>query len=190
MAIYADAPASLVVEHNQLTNGQGILVNGEGLTTSPFSASYNNYTDIGRYNQADWNPGAVHTDDITIPGATMVWNRITSHYTTSVSEDVFGLVSTNGSSGNPVDVVPQPGQRRLPVQRRRHGLLRGRVRPGRCHGSYSRPTMTPRSTMRAAGSRPTPALTSRSATTPRQRRLDTPGPPGQRVLWGWVLHLE
>ena len=104
MCVSADAPASLTIEHNQFTGCQGILVNGEGLTTSPFSASYNNYTDIGRYGQTDWLAGAVHTDGVNAPGATLDWNRITSHYGISVSEDVFGLVETNGALGRPVDV--------------------------------------------------------------------------------------
>jgi hypothetical protein len=104
MCVYADAPASLMIEHNQFTDCQGILVNGEGLTTSPFSASYNNYTDIGRYHQTDWFAGAVHTDGVNAPGARLDWNRITSHYGISVSEDVFGLVDTNGVRGSPVDV--------------------------------------------------------------------------------------
>jgi hypothetical protein len=105
MCVYADAPASLTIRHNQFTDCQGILVNGEGLTTSPLSASYNNYTNIGRYGQTDWFAGAVHTEDVKAPGATLDWNRITSHYRISVSEDVFGLVDTNGASGSPIHIA-------------------------------------------------------------------------------------
>jgi hypothetical protein len=103
--LYADAPAALTAEHNQFTGCQGVLVNAENFTTSPFSVSYNNFTDIGRYGQTDWFAGAVHTQNMTAPGATLNWNRITSHYGKSVSEDVFGLVNTNGSSASPIEVA-------------------------------------------------------------------------------------
>jgi hypothetical protein len=103
-AVYLDNPAAFSFTHNEVDATQGILVNGEGSTVSGFTVEYNNFTDIGKYNQSDWLAGAVHTENITIPGGVIDWNRITSHYGSSVSEDVFGLVQTNGASGSPVDV--------------------------------------------------------------------------------------
>ena len=48
--VYAYQPTAFVVEHNSFTNGHGVLAGGNNLLTSPFSVSFNDFVNIGRYN--------------------------------------------------------------------------------------------------------------------------------------------
>ena len=92
-----------MVEHNSFTDGHGIVVNGSNLLTSPFSISYNDFLNVGRYNTVELI-GPVHTDKVLAPGGTVRWNRSTATYGQSVIEDAFGIYQTNGASGNPIDI--------------------------------------------------------------------------------------
>jgi hypothetical protein len=101
--VYAYQPASFVVEHNSFTDGHGITVNGNNLLTSPFSISYNDFVNVGRYDAVEMI-GPVHTDKVLAPGGAVRWNRSTAAYGQSVIEDAFGFCQTNGASGNPLDI--------------------------------------------------------------------------------------
>jgi len=101
--VYAYQPTAFVVQHNSFTDGHGVLAAGNNLLTSPFSISYNDFVDVGRYN-AGGLIGAIHTDQVLAPGGTIQWNRVTNTYGRSLSEDSFGLYKTNGATGNPIDV--------------------------------------------------------------------------------------
>jgi spherulation-specific family 4 protein len=103
-AIYLDAPTAATIQNDEFDDGQGILINGEGGTVSPLAVDYNNFENIGKFNESDWLAGAVHTDNLTAPGGTIDWNRVTDHYGSSVVEDVFGLVQTSGTAASPIDV--------------------------------------------------------------------------------------
>lgn len=104
LSLYAYRPAALVIEYNQITDGHGITINGDGLTTSPFRISHNNFTDIGRYNAASCCIGPVHTDKVLAPGGKIQWNRSTATYGRSLIEDAFGIYQTNGGTNNPIDI--------------------------------------------------------------------------------------
>jgi hypothetical protein len=100
-SVYAFQPTKLVVEHNQITDGYGVTINGNNLTTGPFSISFNNYTNVGRYGGAGQFPGPVHTDKVLAPGGVVQWNRSTATYGSSLIEDAFGIYLTNGGTNNP-----------------------------------------------------------------------------------------
>jgi Lamin Tail Domain len=117
--VYAYQPTAFVVEHNSFTDGHGITVGGNNLLTSPFSISYNDFVNVGRYNAVELI-GPIHTDKVFAPGGTVQWNRSTANYSQSVTEDAFGIYQTNGASGNPIDIG--------------HNLVNG-VYPYRGHGS-------------------------------------------------------
>jgi hypothetical protein len=101
--VYAYQPTAFVVEHNSFTNGHGVLAGGNNLLTSPFSVSFNDFVNIGRYN-ANSLIGAIHTDQVLAPGGTIRWNRVTNTYGQSLAEDSFGIYKTNGAAGNPIDI--------------------------------------------------------------------------------------
>ena len=101
--VYAYQPTALVVEHNSFTDGHGITIGGNNLLTSPFSISYNDFVNVGRYNAVELI-GPIHTDKVLAPGGTVRWNRCTATYGQSVSEDAFGIYQTNGASGNPIEI--------------------------------------------------------------------------------------
>lgn len=101
-SLYAYAPAALVVEHNQVTDGHGVVVNGSNLLTSPFRVEANNFTNVGRYDSTGWYPGPVHTDKVLAPGGSISWNRSTATYGSSLIEDAFGIYQTNGAPGAPL----------------------------------------------------------------------------------------
>jgi hypothetical protein len=101
--VYAYQPTALVVEHNSFTDGHGITINGNNLTTSPFRVNFNDFVNVGRYDATEM-VGPVHTDKVLAPGGQVRWNRSTATYGRSVIEDAFGFYKTNGGPGNPFDV--------------------------------------------------------------------------------------
>jgi hypothetical protein len=103
-AVYLLQPASVVIEHNRFQDGQGVLINGNGVTTSPLRIRYNDYLDIGRWN-TNTLIGAVHFDNVLAPGAQIHWNRVANHYGRSATEDVVGIHESHGASGNRIEVA-------------------------------------------------------------------------------------
>jgi hypothetical protein len=81
------------------------MVNGDNLQTNPLRISYNDYLNIGRLSDPSTYQGAVHTDKVVAPGGKLLWNRIVNHHGMSHAEDVFGLASTSGVAGNPLEVA-------------------------------------------------------------------------------------
>lgn len=97
-------PDSLVIEHNRFVSGHGIQVNGNNVQTNPFRISFNDFQNIGRLSRPQYYQGAVHTDKVLAPGGKIMWNRVKNQHGLSNVEDVFGLASTFGANGNPIEV--------------------------------------------------------------------------------------
>lgn len=104
-AIYLLEPGTLLFDHNELTNGHGLLVNGDNLLTLQLKVRFNDYRNIGRWGATEL-VGAVHFDKIlaSLTGAEIAWNRVRNQYGRSVCEDVIGIVASNGASGRPIDI--------------------------------------------------------------------------------------
>lgn len=129
-------PATFVIEHNRFVDGHGVLVNGDNVATNTFRVSYNDYIDIGRYSQPAAYPGAVHTDKVIAPGGKILWNRISNHHGRSQAEDVFGLASTKGAAGNPIEVGHNLVNGAYPITRDGAGFTGGAFDFGDISGAY------------------------------------------------------
>src|SRR6266699_2928823 len=97
-AINLDAPASLIVEHNDLRYGNGIVVGTAG-TCSPMRIRYNRCRDVGYYPPSDCCIQFVQLAQQTCPGGEISWNHTTNYHTQSKVEDNINLYNTSGQSG-------------------------------------------------------------------------------------------
>lgn len=103
-ALYSFTPSSLTLDNNRFTDGHGILIAGNDLSTSPFQIRRNDFVNVGRYDQPSCCIGAIHLDKVLAAGGIISWNRATATYGQSVNEDVFGIFQSNGASGNPITI--------------------------------------------------------------------------------------
>lgn len=105
-AINLNSPASLIAEHNNLTDGQGIWI-GSG-TPSVVRIRYNEVRNIGRYPHSTSNGCCVQfaqLTSVTSPGVEIAWNRTTNLYGQSEVEDNVNFYQSSGSdAAHPIDV--------------------------------------------------------------------------------------
>jgi len=101
-----NSPVSVVVEHNNIFDGQGFW-NGSG-TPGTMRFRYNEVKNIGRYPHpatANCCVQFVQMDSVTSPGIEIAWNRITNTYGQSDVEDNVNMYKTSGTdSAHPIDI--------------------------------------------------------------------------------------
>lgn len=101
--IYLYQPTAVVIDNNRFTDGHGVLIGGNSLSTSPLQIRRNDFVNVGHFNEVTCCNGAVHFDQVSAPsGATVSWNRAVNTYGQSLNEDVIGIFQSNGASGNPI----------------------------------------------------------------------------------------
>lgn len=101
-AMFIYQPIVLTVENNRFTDGHGVTVNGNNLTTSPFSISKNDFVNTGRYNEPACCTHSIWTDKVLAPDGLVEWNRLNQTYGQSIVYDVIETFETNGASGDPL----------------------------------------------------------------------------------------
>ena len=105
-AIELYEPGSLVVEHSDFVDGQGIWMRAG--TPSLVRVRYNEVSNIGRYPYpmtAGCCVQFLQLTELTVGAAEIAWNRVTNIYGQSDVEDIINLYKTSAASAaSPVDI--------------------------------------------------------------------------------------
>src|SRR6266498_524769 len=99
-AINLDQPASLIIEHNELNQGNGIVALGG--TCSPLRIRFNRCRDVGYSPPTNCCIQFCQISQVTAPDAEIAWNHITNLHGFSQQEDTINLYGSSGSSGHPI----------------------------------------------------------------------------------------
>lgn len=102
-AINSDNPSSMVVEHCDLRQTNGIWIGGNS-TCQPLRIRYNICRDVGYYPPNDCCIQFFQADTMTLPAGEIAWNHTINYHGRSQIEDNINLFKSGGASGSPLDI--------------------------------------------------------------------------------------
>ena len=102
--VYLYKPTSFVFENNSLSDGHGILINGDNVAANTIRIRYNTVVNIGRYAPPSCCIQFVQFDKVLSSGAEIAWNKVTNVFGQSNVEDVINMYKSNGTQASPIRI--------------------------------------------------------------------------------------